>query len=41
MIEQLAEIETEFKNISAYLWGAQTGSNYEKIEVENLVKHFL
>ena len=40
-LEYLDEVETKFENILACLWGAQMGSNHEKIEVENLVAHSL
>ena len=30
VIEYLGEIETEFENTLACLWGAQMGSNHEK-----------
>ena len=41
VIEYISEIETEFENALACLSGAQIGSNHEKMEVKNLVTHFL
>ena len=42
LLSCLDEIETEFENTLACLWGAQMVSNHEKkLEVENLVTHSL
>ena len=41
MIEYLGEIETKYENTLACLSGAQMGSNYEKLKVENLVTYSL
>ena len=41
VIECLGEIKNKFENTLVCLSGAQMGSNYEKMEVENLKTHSL